>query len=533
MHQRPRTRIPRSHVRTAALALIALSGTGAVASAATAPTTSWVRTSTATGSSNTSANGVSALPDGTAVVSGYFRGSSVDFGDGIQRSSAESGDTYSAFTEGLSASGSVRWVRASTATGSSYTQASRISALPDGTAVVTGAFQGIAVDFGDGTPRTSAGDGDGFSAFTEGLSADGSVRWVRTSTAPGTSNTSASGVSALPDGTAVVSGYFQGSQVDFGDGTPRTSANGGDDASAFTEGLSADGSVRWVRVSTATGSSYTSASGVSGLPDGTAVVSGAFLGSSVDFGDGTPSASAGSGSDLSAFTQKFLAVPSAPTAPVATAGERSASVSISPLSGGSVTSYTVTASTGGGTCTITAPATNCTISGLAGGTSYTFTATATNATGTSDPSAASNAVVPTAPSSPSTPPTPAGGTTSQPSTQGQSSTPAVLRTAPPSQQGGAVVTTGVVPDGATRVIQTASGGRSQMAQMAFGAHATARVTNTCKITTTGSTRTYTCKARLGAGTWTLTTQAKAGARVIAQSVRRVTVKASTRTAVTG
>jgi nitrogen fixation protein FixH len=72
-----------------------------------------------------------------------------------------------------------------------------------------------------------------------------------------------------------------------------------------------------------------------------------------------------------------------------------------------------------------------------------------------------------------------------------------------------------------------------MAQMAFGAHATARVTNTCKITTTGSTRTYTCKARLGAGTWTLTTQAKAGARVIAQSVRRVTVKASTRTAVTG
>jgi nitrogen fixation protein FixH len=90
-----------------------------------------------------------------------------------------------------------------------------------------------------------------------------------------------------------------------------------------------------------------------------------------------------------------------------------------------------------------------------------------------------------------------------------------------------------VPDGATRVIQIATGGTSQMAQMAFGARATARVVTNCKITTKGSVRTYTCRANLGAGRWTLTTQAKAGATVIAQSVKHVTVKGVKRTAVTG
>jgi hypothetical protein len=90
-----------------------------------------------------------------------------------------------------------------------------------------------------------------------------------------------------------------------------------------------------------------------------------------------------------------------------------------------------------------------------------------------------------------------------------------------------------VPEGATGVVQIATGGTSQMAQMAFGARATARVVTNCKITTTGSVRTYTCKARLGAGKWTLTTQAKAGSTVIAQSVKHVTVKRVKRTAVTG
>ena len=70
--------------------------------------------------------------------------------------------------------------------------------------------------------------------------------------------------------------------------------------------------------------------------------------------------------------------------------------------GSPITSYTVTASPGGATCT--SATTSCVIGGLSVGTSYTFTVTATNSIGTSSPSGASGAVTPaTAPSSPNAP----------------------------------------------------------------------------------------------------------------------------------
>lgn len=98
-----------------------------------------------------------------------------------------------------------------------------------------------------------------------------------------------------------------------------------------------------------------------------------------------------------------LSAPGVPGTPTAIAGAGSATVSITPpSSGGTPSSYTVTSSPAGGTCTVTVPATSCVVSGLTPGTSYTFTATATNGLATSGASAASNAVTPTSP----TPPTP-------------------------------------------------------------------------------------------------------------------------------
>jgi large repetitive protein len=96
--------------------------------------------------------------------------------------------------------------------------------------------------------------------------------------------------------------------------------------------------------------------------------------------------------------QWTVALPNTPAAPNAVAGDGSAVVTVNPGtgSGGDVVSYTITASPGGASCTVFAPALTCTISPLPNNTSYTFTTTATNATGTTSSSPASTAVKPIA-----------------------------------------------------------------------------------------------------------------------------------------
>ena len=98
-----------------------------------------------------------------------------------------------------------------------------------------------------------------------------------------------------------------------------------------------------------------------------------------------------------AVTPMPATIPSSPPAPVASARNQGALVSVTPpqSNGGSpITSYTVTSNPGG--ITATGSASPITITGLTDGTSYTFTAVATNAVGTSQPSPASNAVTPSA-----------------------------------------------------------------------------------------------------------------------------------------
>ena len=87
--------------------------------------------------------------------------------------------------------------------------------------------------------------------------------------------------------------------------------------------------------------------------------------------------------------------PGAPTGVTATTGDGTATVSwTAPATtgGAAITGYTVTATPGGQTCTITG-ALSCRVGGLAGGTSYTFAVTATNVAGTS-PAATSAPVTP-------------------------------------------------------------------------------------------------------------------------------------------
>ena len=89
--------------------------------------------------------------------------------------------------------------------------------------------------------------------------------------------------------------------------------------------------------------------------------------------------------------------PDAPTGVTATVGNGSATVSfVAPASTGgpAISSYTVTASPNGATCTVNAPATSCVVPGLSNGTAYTFAVVANNGIATSDASTSSLAVTP-------------------------------------------------------------------------------------------------------------------------------------------
>ena len=203
--------------------------------------------------------------------------------------------------------------------------------------------------------------------------------------AGGTSSDIGRGVSALPDGSSIVTGDFQGTAT-FGS-TTLTSGAPPPTTDVFVVKVDPSGAYVWATQAGGTLSDV--GYGVSALPDGSSIVTGDFR-DTATFGS-TTLTSAGS---ADVFVAKFLDAPQAPAAPQAAAGDGQAAVTVTPLAGGSVATYSVLASPGGRTCTITAPATSCTVSGLSNGTRYTFTATATNAAGTSPASAPSNAVTP-------------------------------------------------------------------------------------------------------------------------------------------
>jgi hypothetical protein len=79
------------------------------------------------------------------------------------------------------------------------------------------------------------------------------------------------------------------------------------------------------------------------------------------------------------------------------------------------------------------------------------------------------------------------------------------------------ITTGTVPEGATRVVQVAT------RQVVRGARARTRIVRDCVITTRAGERTYRCELRLPAGRWSVSTEARKGSTVLAKSVRRVTL----------
>ncbi len=108
-----------------------------------------------------------------------------------------------------------------------------------------------------------------------------------------------------------------------------------------------------------------------------------------------------------------VAGPNIPGTPTAVAGEESATITVTPPTGGlTPTSYEVTATPGGAKCTVTGASGSCTITGLTAGTAYTFTTVAKRLTYDSAASAASAATTVLAKTATTTTTVPAGYTPS-------------------------------------------------------------------------------------------------------------------------
>jgi hypothetical protein len=210
------------------------------------------------------ATDVSALPDGSAVVAGSFRGTAA-FG-----ATTLTGAGFSdVFVARIDPDGAWTWAAAA-GSSTEYASAGGVSALPGGGAIVAGQFSGTAT-FGTTTPITSAGLTDGFVAH---VGPSGAWTWV---TRVGSTNyDDAVGVSALSDGSAIVTGHFRG-VVPFGT-TTLTSAG---DSDVFVARIDAGGVWAWATSAGGTGLDHVG--GVSALPDDGAIVTG-FLPGTATFG---------------------------------------------------------------------------------------------------------------------------------------------------------------------------------------------------------------------------------------------------------
>jgi len=234
--------------------------------------------------------------------------------------------------------------------------------------------------------------------------------------------------------------------------------------------------------------------------------------------------------DLNGALTYVVLAPNTPNAPAAAAGDGQAVVTVAASPGGqAATSHLVTASPGGATCTVSAATGSCTIIGLSNGTAYRFSDTAINTGGSSSESALSSAVTPTAGAT-----SPAAPADNTPVVVPAASVPPLKKMLVSGGTGGTYTTTGLVPDGATSVAQSAtSGGATSAEVLRHRARSHARVAARCPITTSGGIRTFRCRLTLGRGRWTLVTQAKHDSSVVAQSLRVVVVRRAAHRAVTG
>jgi hypothetical protein len=205
--------------------------------------------------------GLSTLADGSAIVCGSYQGAAPFEPAG----SLPLAGGYDAFVAKVSSTGVWEW--ALSASGTLDEVSNAVSALADSSAVVTGVFKG-AVSFGDAGTLVSAGSND---AFVAKVSSTGVWEWALS--ASGTLDVHGNSISALADGSALVTGFFEGT-ASFGAAGTLTSEGNHD---VFVAKVSSTGAWEWA---VRTGGADSDARGysIAAFADGSAVVTGSFSG---------------------------------------------------------------------------------------------------------------------------------------------------------------------------------------------------------------------------------------------------------------
>ena len=189
------------------------------------------------GSTENLALGVSAFADGSFVVGGSFAGTNV-FGAGEPNETTLIADgDVDAYLARFDAQGFLTWaVRAG---GIAADLGQQVCALADGSVLLGGSFADTAV-FGLGEPaETSLVSNGETDAFLARYADDGSLLWV--DQAGGVGADEALDATGLPDGSAVIAGFFS-SNATFGLGDPNaTSLNATDAQDCFLARFNPDG----------------------------------------------------------------------------------------------------------------------------------------------------------------------------------------------------------------------------------------------------------------------------------------------------
>lgn len=227
---------------------------------------------------------IAALPDGSSLVTGYFSGTAT-FGPGEpDEATLASAGAEDIFIARYAADGDLIWVKK--AGGEGTDQSFSISALSDGTSVITGQFCGTAT-FGEGEvgETTITGVGD-FDIFVARYAEDGTVLWATQAGAGGWAVDHGKSISALPDGSSLVTGDFEETAT-FGEGeaneTVLTAAAEFGRSDIFVARYATDGSLSWAR--RAGGGYIDSGYSIDTYSDGSSVVTGIFSGNAT-FGSG-------------------------------------------------------------------------------------------------------------------------------------------------------------------------------------------------------------------------------------------------------